>query len=244
MSQVVWTTRVPSSGTSLQRGSLDEDVATRLLSNAQIAVKSAAPIIDPPRFGTSPQRSNFDKDVATCLLSNAQIAVKSAAPIIDPPRFGTSPQRSNFDKDVATRLLSSAQIAVAWYGKSAASVIDPPSAEVPESSMAAFHALQEWEGYVVGIEDDAFVARLVDLTADASYEGEEAVIPLKELSNRDVANIKLGSVFRWVIGYERSPEGTRKRMSEIVFRDLPRMTEGDLRAGREWAAEMSSVLDP
>ena len=110
--------------------------------------------------------------------------------------------------------------------------------------MVTRRALQEWEGYVVDIEDDAFVARLVDLTAGMSRESEEATIPLDELSDRDAANMEIGSIFRWVIGYERSPEGTRKCVSRIVFRDQPTMTDADLHAGREWARKIVSVLNP
>ena len=97
---------------------------------------------------------------------------------------------------------------------------------------------------MVSIEDDTFVARLVDLTADMSHESEEATISLDELSDADATNMAVGSIFRWVIGYERSPEATRKRVSQIVFRDLPRMTEGDLQAGREWARKIAPALNP
>lgn len=103
--------------------------------------------------------------------------------------------------------------------------------------------LQEWEGHVVSIEKDAFVARLVDLTAGMQYESEEATIPLKELSDTDIAKMDIGSIFHWVIGYERSPEGSRKRVSQIVFRDLPRMTEDDLRAGKEWASKIARAFN-
>ena len=51
-----------------------------------------------------------------------------------------------------------------------------------------------------------------------------------------------GSVFRWVIGYERSPAGTKKRVSQIVLRDLPAVTEADLRDGEEWARETIRAL--
>jgi len=120
--------------------------------------------------------------------------------------------------------------------------LPPSNASAPP--MATLIALQEWEGYVAGIEDDAFVARLVDLTAGAPHESEEARIPLDEISDRDAASMEVGSIFRWVIGYERSPEGTRKRVSQIVFRDLPRMTGGDLRAGRIWAGKIAPALNP
>lgn len=113
----------------------------------------------------------------------------------------------------------------------------PPPVLSPQPR-ATLHALQEWEGYVVEVEGDELVARLVDLTAGSTHEEEEAVIPLAEISEPDVANVRVGSIFRWVIGYERSPSGTKKRVSQIVFRDLPRMTERDFREARSWAHEM------
>ena len=106
-----------------------------------------------------------------------------------------------------------------------------------------FHALQEWEGYVVNIGETDFVARLVDLTAGSSHEEEEADIPLAEISDDDAARMRAGSIFRWVIGYERSAAGTKKRVSEIVFRDLPTVTKTDLLDGVAWARETIRSLD-
>ncbi len=102
---------------------------------------------------------------------------------------------------------------------------------------AALQVLQEWEGYVVEMRSDEFVARLVDLTAGSTHEEEEAVIPLATVSHGDVDTIAIGSIFRWVIGYERAEAGTKKLVSRIVFRDLPRMTERDFREARRWARE-------
>ena len=107
-----------------------------------------------------------------------------------------------------------------------------------------FHAQQEWEGYVLEVGDKDFAARLVDLTARSLHEQEEADIPLAEISDRDSSRIRPGSVFRWVIGYERSVAGTRKRVSQIVFRDLPEITETDLRDGEEWANDAIQSLMP
>ena len=109
----------------------------------------------------------------------------------------------------------------------------PPAAEpVPTSSL---HALQEWEGYVTDIGDDEFSARLLDVTAGDAVEREDAVIPLEEVSAEDRQRMEPGSIFRWVIGYERSVGGTRKRVSQIVFLDLPPITDKDVERGREWA---------
>ncbi len=98
-----------------------------------------------------------------------------------------------------------------------------------------FHALQEWEGYVIEISDTSFMARLVDLTAGLDQAEEEAEIPMSEVSAKDAVKMCLGSVFHWVIGYERSLAGTKRRVSEIVFRDVPPITEKDLRDGEAWA---------
>lgn len=118
-----------------------------------------------------------------------------------------------------------------------------PSQAVIETRTPSLHALQEWEGRVVDIGDEEFVAWLVDITADMSHETEEAVIPLEELSDRDREDLEVGRVFRWVIGYQHSIVGTRQRVSEIVFRDLPRMTNGDLKHGKEWAQRVSKALN-
>ena len=53
-----------------------------------------------------------------------------------------------------------------------------------------------------------------------------------------------GSIFRWVIGYERLAVGKRRRrVSEFVFRDLPAFTESDLRDGETWADDIMKSLD-
>ncbi len=108
----------------------------------------------------------------------------------------------------------------------------------------SLHALQEWEGYVTEIGENEFVARLTDLTANARVEGEEAVIPLEEISDDDAAKLRLGGIFRWVIGYERSGTGTKRRVSQIVFRDLPVVTKSDVREGEAWARETLRLLNP
>ena len=109
---------------------------------------------------------------------------------------------------------------------------------------ATFHALQEWEGYVLAIGRQEFEARLIDMTTGGTYEGEEATIPLLEISDHDAKKLRIGAIFRWVIGYLNTAGGSRKRVSEIVFRDLPAVTKSDLRDGEEWARSMFQSLNP
>ena len=111
-------------------------------------------------------------------------------------------------------------------------ILPPPVKPVPTASL---HPMQEWEGYVIKVGEDEFEAQLLDLTAGDPVPREEAVIPLEEIDDDDRHTLAVGSVFRWVIGYERSPAGTRKAVSQIVFLDLPPVREIDLERGREWA---------
>jgi hypothetical protein len=119
--------------------------------------------------------------------------------------------------------------------------LPPQPRRVPS---ATFHALQEWEGYVLNIGKEDFEARLIDLTAGATHEGEEATIPLLDVSDHDAKKLRVGAIFRWVIGYERTEGGSRRRVSQIVFRDLPAVTKSDLRDGEVWARDMFQSLNP
>ena len=115
-----------------------------------------------------------------------------------------------------------------------------PAEDLPRT--ATFHARQEWEGHVVAINETDFTARLVDLTAGGTYEEEEAEIPLEEISDSDAARLKIGSIFRWVIGFKRSALGQKERTSLIVFRDLPAMSRSDEQSGKAWAARIREAF--
>lgn len=120
-----------------------------------------------------------------------------------------------------------------------------PNPMPPASSM---HALQEWEGYVFEKGEVEFAARLLDLTTGLGsqterMQEEEAIIPVSEVSEYDFNKLRPGSVFRWVIGYERSASGTKRRVSQIVFRDLPAMTKQDRDEGSEWARRVAQSIN-
>ncbi len=106
------------------------------------------------------------------------------------------------------------------------------------SLQPTLHPLREWEGFVVGIGSETFEARILDVAAGDRYDSAEATIPLQEIAHGDRERIGIGSVFRWVIGHERSPAGSKRRVSQIVFRDLPAVTSTDEHDGSEWAREV------
>jgi hypothetical protein len=104
-------------------------------------------------------------------------------------------------------------------------------------------ALQEWEGVVVEAYKDHFVARLIDLTDRARSSDEEANFPATEVSDTDLPLVRAGAVFRWVIGYQKLPGGTKQRVSQIVFRRLPQWTKADITRADEIAAQLSMTFN-
>lgn len=87
-------------------------------------------------------------------------------------------------------------------------IVTFPPKTSPEARKDTFLALQEWEGHVVGIEQNAFIAHLIDLTAEKLHESEEATVPIEELSERDAANLKVGDRLSWM---ERVRSARRRR---------------------------------
>ena len=169
---------------------------------------------------------------------------KNGITIVQKNNFSTMHSNSvtlqNDQPSKLTKLESSQNISSkSWTDK----YLPPP---VPKRipNISSLHALQEWEGYVIEISEDDFVARLLDITAGKTVEDEEAVIPFEEISDNDNANLRLGSIFRWIIGYERSGGGSKKRVSQIVFRDLPVVTKSELLEGEAWAKETQQLLNP
>jgi hypothetical protein len=104
-----------------------------------------------------------------------------------------------------------------------------------------FSPLQEWEGYVTEVTQTHMIANLVSISEKLSGRTSadlRAEIPLEELSDDDVRKVAPGRVFRWAIGYQRTPQGTKMRGSQIVFRDLPQWTSRELAAAATEAGHL------
>ena len=68
------------------------------------------------------------------------------------------------------------------------------------------------------------------------------MIPLERISDDDAARIRVGSIFRWAIGYECSSEGTERAVSRVALSNLPVMTAADMQRGREWASQVRQAF--
>jgi len=123
-----------------------------------------------------------------------------------------------------------------------AAMLLPKQRPLVRREAVSFFPLQEWEGSVIDINDDFFTARLVDLTAKSKTASEEADFPIEDLSEGDLKLLKPGAVFRWIIGYQRSRGGTKKRTSQIVFRYLPQWTRSDRSEAAQQALKFSESI--
>ena len=156
----------------------------------------------------------------------------------------TKSQDKNEDKDDTKQMMP----IVSDYHDGLPIRLSIPNPASENRHWVTMHALQEWEGYIVNAGNKDFVARLRDLTPESFTSEprglleEEATIPLDEISDDDLKRIRPGSIFRWVIGYERAASGTKRRISQIVFRDLPSITEQDKSEGVEWARKVMQLL--
>jgi FixJ family two-component response regulator len=127
-------------------------------------------------------------------------------------------------------------------GRKIERLLNLPPHPVPLFFTTTFSPLQEWEGYVREIGPESISVDLVDITANAKNITEQAKIPLVELSDADRQKLRIGGIFRWSIGYQRTTSGTKMRVSNIVFRDLPRWTQKDIREAREEAGKLEQYF--
>jgi hypothetical protein len=103
-----------------------------------------------------------------------------------------------------------------------------------------FRTLQKWEGYVIEVRKDTFLARLTPIVGEGL--DQEAEIYLEEIEKDDHALIEPGAVFYWSIGYLDRPSG-RSRTSVIRFRRLPVWTKRELKIASTEATKLRDLLD-
>ena len=118
----------------------------------------------------------------------------------------------------------------------------PNYREEPAKLPHSFQVLQEWEGYISTVGKTHFTATLMDLTADDDIPNEEADFDLNDVKNEDQHFVKEGAVFRWVIGYYRSPYGSKRRSSEIVFRRMSQWTTQDINKANKKTEEFKNIV--
>jgi hypothetical protein len=87
----------------------------------------------------------------------------------------------------------------------------------PATPRRRIDLLQQWEGVVTDSDREVVWAEIVDLTNPLN-PSEIVELPLVEFAVSDQPLLSRGAVFYWSIGYETSPGGTLRRVSEIRVR--------------------------
>jgi hypothetical protein len=105
---------------------------------------------------------------------------------------------------------------------------------------STFISLQKWEGIVLDVMTDAFLARLIDLTRKGA--DEEAEFPMDEISAEDKPLVRPGAIFYWNIGYHTSYSGQRTRTSIMRFRRLPAWTQREIDAAKQEAERIGKAI--
>jgi hypothetical protein len=104
-----------------------------------------------------------------------------------------------------------------------------------------FEVLQQFEGIVLNISQDAFEAQLSDMT-DPGKPEEFVDLPLNEISPADRPLLVQGCVFYWILGYETREGGQITRVSEIRLRRSPPWSRRAVEAARAKAGETFKLL--
>ncbi|MBI1211870.1 MAG: hypothetical protein GC190_10440 [Alphaproteobacteria bacterium] len=107
--------------------------------------------------------------------------------------------------------------------------------------VAGFQASNEWDGYVSAIGETTFEVELVDLR-DPTGGRIKAEIPIEELDEDARKRLAIGQVLRWVVGYEITRSGQKKRASIILIRRLPRWTKNEIKSAQSEARTTAASL--
>ncbi len=111
-----------------------------------------------------------------------------------------------------------------------------------KSPFRRFSVLQQYEGIIKEVKNDAFVAELSDLTAGTELD-EIMELPIEEISVGDRHLLVEGGVFYWSIGYETKIGGQISRVSEMRMRRMPTWKSGSLEKIKKEANSLLSRFD-
>jgi len=116
-----------------------------------------------------------------------------------------------------------------------------PTVKQTIATQNQFISLQKWQGIVVEVKKDAFIAKLIDLT-ERGVE-EEAEFSIEEVSDDDKELVMPGSVFYWNIGHQISYQGQQTRASMIRFRRLPVWRKEEIDAAKSRAQKLRDFIN-
>lgn len=123
--------------------------------------------------------------------------------------------------------------AVGWANATAFAAVDLP---------ARSQVIAEWHGQVIAVEQSYFIAELKG-TIGVGVAGslEEAQIPRDEVRQDDRDLLREGAFFRLCVNWELV-NGSRRRVTDIVFRRMPAYRRDELEDARKAAVDLFHAL--
>lgn len=126
-----------------------------------------------------------------------------------------------------------------------ASLVGPavalPTAKTWDNSSRS-QVIAEWHGQVVAVEDGYLVAELRGTLGNGvAGSFEEAQIPIEEVRTEDLALVRAGAFFRLCVNWE-FVNGSRRRLTDLVFRRMPAYRRDELEDARAVAGELWHAL--
>ena len=104
-----------------------------------------------------------------------------------------------------------------------------------------FIILHKWEGNIIEINKEGFIARLKDLSICSP--DEEATFSNEDISLEERSKIIIGQVFYWYIGYVDLASGPRIKQSMIKFKRYPKWNINQINAMKIKAKLFSKYLN-
>ena len=92
---------------------------------------------------------------------------------------------------------------------------------VASNKVHSFSPISEWEGYVTSISQSSFFVSVVNIKDETGLPDDEAEFQLHDLSGTERESLEVGSVVRWVVGFEKPSNDMRQRVSRVHVRRLP-----------------------
>jgi hypothetical protein len=85
---------------------------------------------------------------------------------------------------------------------------------------------QKWIGNVIEINNNSFIAKLIDKTNNGTYEIGE--FEIKEVSEDDKSLLKIGSTFYFSVGFRNDKNGQKSKSNVLRFQRLANWTEDEM----------------
>lgn len=113
--------------------------------------------------------------------------------------------------------------------------------KMPSRPLDDFFSKQKFEGVVLKVERDSFIARLRNLTEN--LPDEEAEFSIEDVSKDDFCLLIEGAMFYWNIGYLVLTGGQRVGGHRLNFRRLPAWTRQEIEAADKRAESLIKWLE-